>query len=325
MRSTVTHRPPPSWSLPDLLQEWVAAGLITSEQSQSIRRHEAEPHEGRASLTPTPPPAAGPSLVVEALGYLGGVVMLVGAGILVSLYWTDLATPVRLALIAATAAVLIGAGFAVPDRLGDAAGRLRAVLWAGGVAATAGFLGVFSVDVLDRPNYHMLVIIGPATAVVAAVLWRLRPTWLQQLALFAALMIAADGTALELSSRGSPWGGAAMWALGTVWAVVAYADRLQPRLTGVAFGALGAVVGSLVMDNDLGIALGLATAAAMVALALWERSLPWLGVAAISLLYTTPPAANAWFPGRLSAALTFLVTGGLLVGAAIWVARRRDA
>jgi hypothetical protein len=57
--------------------------------------------------------------------------------------------------------------------------------------------------------------------------------------------------------------------------------------------------------------------------ALWERSLPWLGVAAIALLGTMPRAADAWFPGRLSAALTLIVTGSALVGAAVWVARHQ--
>jgi hypothetical protein len=60
-----------------------------------------------------------------------------------------------------------------------------------------------------------------------------------------------------------------------------------------------------------------------VALALWERSLPWLGVGAVAMLYASPRAAVAWFPGRLSAALTLIVTGGVLVGASVWVARHR--
>jgi hypothetical protein len=58
-------------------------------------------------------------------------------------------------------------------------------------------------------------------------------------------------------------------------------------------------------------------------LALWARSLPWLGVAAVALLWTMPRAAGAWFPGTLSAALTLIVTGGALVGAAAWVARHQ--
>jgi hypothetical protein len=41
------------------------------------------------------------------------------------------------------------------------------------------------------------------------------------------------------------------------------------------------------------------------------------------MLWSMPRAADAWFPGRLSAALTLLVTGGALVGAAVWVARHQ--
>ena len=322
MRSMVHHPAPPP-SLFDVLEDWVDAGLITNEQSRAIRQHEAEPHERRAALALAPSPETGPSLVIEALGYLGGVVMLVGAGILVGMYWADLSVVLRLTLIGATALALVGAGFAVPDRLGDAAGRLRSVLWAVGVAATAGFLGVFSTEVLDRYDEHALVIIGPCTAVVAGILWWLRSTWLQQLALFVPLMLAAVGTGMELTSTSSSWGGAAMWAVAVVWAVLSWAGQLEPRVTGVAFGVLGAVLGAMTMDADVGIALGLATAVATVVVALWERSLPWLGVAAIALLWTMPRAADAWFPGPLSAALTLIVTGGALVGAAVWVARHQ--
>jgi hypothetical protein len=137
------------------------------------------------------------------------------------------------------------------------------------------------------------------------------------------LMLAAVGTGMELTSTSSSWGGATMWAVAVVWAALSWAGWLEPRLTGVAFGVLGAVLGAMMMDADVGIALGLATAVATVVVALWERSLPWLGVAAIALLWTMPRAADAWFPGRLSAALTLIVTGGALVGAAVWVARHQ--
>ena len=318
--------PPPAPS--EGLEEWVRAGLITTEQSRAIRRHGSERHESErpergTSGAVAPAPEGGPSLVVEALGYLGGVVMLVGAGILVGLYWSDLSVALRLVLVGATALGLLGAGFAVPDRLGDAAGRLRAVLWALGVAAIAGFLSIFSTEVLDRYDEHALVVIGPGAAVVAGLLWWLRSTWLQQLALFVPLMLSAVGIGMELTSTDSSWGGAAMWAVAVGWTVLAWSGRLQPRVPGVAFGVLGAVLGAMTMNVEVGIGLGLATAVATVALALWERSLPWLGVAAVALLWTMPRAAGAWFPGPLSAALTLIGTGGALVGAAVWVARHQ--
>jgi hypothetical protein len=315
----VHHSAPPSPL--STLDEWVDAGLITNAEATAIRQHEAERHEQPAALTLAPPPATGPSLVVEALGYLGAIVMLVGAGILVGTYWEDLSVVIRLGLTGAAALALVGAGFGVPDRLGEAAGRLRSVLWAAGVAATGVFLVVLCVDVLHRYDEHQLVVLGLGTAAVAAPLWWIHRTSLQQLALFVPLMLAASGIAMELTSTSSAWGGAAMWIVAGAWVVLAWAGRLEPRTSGVGLGVFGAVLGTLIMDNDLGIALGLLTAVATVVLALWERSLPWLGVAAIALLWTTPRAADAWFPGRLSAALTFIVTGGILVGAAMWVAR----
>jgi hypothetical protein len=327
MRTSTIHRPAPprllERSLDEVLQDWVESGLISEEQSRTIRQHEAVPHQRRANAELAASRATGPSLLVEALGYLGGVVLLTGVAILLSLYWTDVPVVVRLALIGATALGLIGAGFAVPGRLGAAAGRLRGVLWASGVAATGAFLVLLCADVLDRYDEHQLWIVGGGTAVVAAVLWWLRRSWLQQLALFVPLMLAAAGAALELASTDSVWGGAAMWMAAMVWTAAAWLGWIEPRVTGVSFGVLGAVFGALTMDSDLGIALGLATAVAAIVLALWETNPAWLGVAALALLYTTPRAANEWFPGRLSAALTFIITGGLLVGAAVWVARHR--
>lgn len=321
MRRRTDHLPQASRPLSDLLVDWTDAGLLSEAQAAAIRAREAG-RPGRPVTTQVA--SAGPSLAVEALGYLGGVVMLVGATLLVSTIWADISTAVRLLLIGGTAATLISGGFVIAvDRLGDAAGRLRSVLWAAGVASGAAFFGVLSSDVWGRHSYHSLVVIGPAAAMLAAPLWRLRTTWLQQLAVFIPLMITADGLGLERTAGDSRTGGAYVWGLAMACATASMARWFGPRTTGVAFGVLGATVGALMMDDDLGIALGLTTAAVTIALALRARSLPWLGVATIALLATAPRAANQWFPGRLSASVTFIVTGAILVGCAVWVMRRR--
>jgi hypothetical protein len=320
MKSNSVH-PATTPSLSGLLQEWVGAGLITTEQSEAIRQHEAGPHERRAALALAPLAANGPSLVVEALGYLGGVVMAVGALILVGMWWTDLSVTLRLLLVGATALALVGAGFALPERLGEAAGRLRAVLWTVGVLASGGFFAVLATDALHQHDEDALIIVGPATTLVAGFLWWIHRTVLNQLALFVPVVVSAVAVGLQISGPDSRGPGATIWVVSVAWAVVAWAGWIEPRVTGVAYGALGAVIGSLSIAGDLGIALALLTAVATVTLALWERSLPWLGVGAIAMLYASPRAAVEWFPGRLSAALTLIVTGGALVAAAVWVAR----
>jgi hypothetical protein len=319
MRSTVARRPSRR-SLDEALEEWVKEGLISDAQSEAIRRRQTATDDHREVVAPGP--TRGPSLLVEALGYVGGLVMVIGAGILVGTYWADLSVPARLVLVGATAAALVGAGFAISERLGDAATRLRAVLWAAGVAATGGFMVVLCAEVLDLRDEDQLWLVGAVSAVVAGVLWWLHRTWLQQLALLAAVLLTTVGAALQVAPDDSGWPGAAVWVVSLAWTGLAWAGAIPPRVIGVCFGVAGAVLGAMSIPDDLGVVLGLVTAVGAVALALWERERAWLAVGALAVLYAAPRAASTWFPGRLSAALTFLVTGGLLVGAAVWVARR---
>lgn len=307
----------------DQLEEWVEAGLISAEQATGIRAHEEARHPRRrlTVVEPTHAPA-GTSLVVEALGYLGGVIMLTGAGILVGLYWQDIATAGRLVLTGGTAVALVGAGLAVPDRYGEAAGRLRSLLWALGVAATGAFMAVLTADVLDRHDEQALIVVFPPTALVALTLWWVRRTWLQQLALIFPLGMSAAAVGLQLSDTDSA-PALAMWVLAAAWTAVAWTGRLQPRASGLVLGGLAAVVASMTVPGQPGVLLGLATALAVLGLALAERSLPLLGVAALGLLQATPRAVVEWFPGRLSASLTLIAVGGLLVVAAVWVARHQ--
>jgi hypothetical protein len=196
------------------------------------------------------------------------------------------------------------------------------VLWALAVVATAAFFTLVSIDVLDRHDEGALLVIFPPTALVAAVLWWVRRTWLQQLALLVSLVLSAAAVGEQVAETESA-PGLSVWVLAVAWTVVAWTGRLQPRSTGLAFGGLAAIFGAMTSWSDVGIVLGLVSAVALLALALFERSLPLLAVAAFGLLQTAPRAAFEWFPGRLSASLTLILVGGLLVAAAVWVARHR--
>ncbi|MFC6285848.1 DUF2157 domain-containing protein [Nocardioides sp. GCM10027113] len=321
--SITTGRGPTTPPLGEQLEHWMQAGIISPDQAVRIRAYEAGRPAPPAPSPPAPTTGRPPSLVVEALGYLGGAVMLVGSVILVGLLWGDVPVWVRLLLVAVTTLVLLGAGLAVPDRLGAAAARLHAVLWALAVVSTGTFFAVLSVDVLHDGGDGRLLEIFPPTAAVALLLWWWRRTFLQQLVLLVPTLVSAAAAASELAGDESAWVGGITWVVAAAWTALAWAGRLEPRATGVAFGVVGGVFASLAMVNDLGIALGLLTAVALVVAALAARSLPWLGVAAFAVLWTAPRAAVEWFPGRLSAALTLIVTGGLLVGAAVWVARQQ--
>jgi hypothetical protein len=315
--------------LPALLDRWVAAGVITAEQAARMRADAGLP----AQLTVIPPPAQPPRtpLVVEALGYLGGVIILVASVLLTAQYWSDLSTGMHVTVVAVAALILVLGGFAVPERLGMPGARLRAVLWLAATGATAGFFALLASESFDWHDEDVAQLATAGAAVLAAALWwRRRSSILQQAALMVSLAgTAAAGTA-QLHSTVDQLPGVAIWGVGAVWFLLGWGGLLRPRRVATAFGSVGLLVGSTITtlgdagSNDAAIAFALLTVAAILALALLFRDLVLLAVGAWGALQTLPGAINEWFPNELAAPLVLLGFGAALVVAALYIARRRS-
>ena len=184
-RSPTSRRPEPqvgelglSVPLTSLLETWVADQLITPEQADRILvRGDV--------LVQAPPPEQKrhherSSLVIEALGYLGGVIILVASILIASLYWDQVTTTARLVILGSVAGVLLAAGFAVPERLEDVGIRLRSVLWLLSTGAFAGFLGLLGADALNLADQDVFLLISAGVAVYATGLWLINQTLVQQ-------------------------------------------------------------------------------------------------------------------------------------------------
>ena len=101
--------------LTSLVEEWVAAGVVSPEQALrmtsyademvTLDRPQPDPHGRRAS-----------TVAMEALGYIGGVVVLVSSILIMNLYWRDLSDGVRATVVALASAALLAAGFATSAR-----------------------------------------------------------------------------------------------------------------------------------------------------------------------------------------------------------------
>src|SRR5690349_347994 len=109
----------PAVEVTALLRRWVEGGLITAEQAGRIRAAEGleDPDDRTApDPTPTPTPAPAPgrggSLVAEALGYVGGALVLVAAVLIAGTVWDALGPAGRLGLVLAATALLLGVGAA---------------------------------------------------------------------------------------------------------------------------------------------------------------------------------------------------------------------
>lgn len=300
------------------LADWVSAGIITREQADRIAAHE----RSRGVRQPAPLAVHG-SLLAEALGYVGGVIILVAAVLLATEFWDDLGTAGRLAVVGAAAATMFVAGIALPERAGDPGRRLRAVLWAGATGAFAGFAGLFTSDVLDLSENDVALTTAAVTAAAALTLWWLRPTILQHLVVVLALAATASATVARISDA-DYLPGAGAWAVGVAWFLLASGGRLRPRRFALGVGATIAVLGALMtLPTDVGIVLTLATAAAVVAVAVVMTDLVLLAVGAVGLLFALPITVQTWFGGTFAAPIALLGAGLVLVVAALWIAQRK--
>ena len=304
----------------NLIDHWLADGLITSAQADRMRAElDGSPHP-----VPHDIPADGrgrTSLVVEALAYLGGVIVMVAAGLISAQYWSELGDTGQLAVVGGAAAALLLAGALVPVHSAPGV-RLRSVLWLLCTAGTGAFLALFADLVLELDGSAIGMVAGGGAAVLAAVLWWRLPGLAQQAAFFVATMVAAGATVAQLTTD-PHLPGLAVWTTGGIWFLLGWFGTVQPRREVQALAAAAALIGALMtLPTNVGMVLALCTVVAAVVLAVVVRDLLLLAVGALGALNVLPVVVNEWFPGELAAPLVLLVVGALLVTAAVYTAKR---
>lgn len=300
------------------LARWVSDGVVTPAQAEGIRAEE------RALAPPT---ARRNAPVTESLGYLGGLLVVVASLLLIGRVWPHLSLGARLGLVGAASVLLLGAGALLPALRSPAAGRLRSVLWALAGATTAFFVGLLGHEVLDVRGTDLALLVTGASAVLATVLWALFRAFPQQAVSFVALAGTATAALLELPAHGPDRhtvGGLGILAVAAAWIGLAHVGRLQPRTAALVLGAVGAVVGAVVVESSgWGHFVALATVGALAGTGLALGEMALLGAGAVGILLVLPPVMNDWFPGAVAAPLALLASGALLVVVALRALRER--
>lgn len=198
---------------------------------------------------------------------------------------------------------------------------MRALLWMLAVAAVSGASSVLFYEILETTRNWAPTLIGAVTALVAVPLWAWRPTILQQAVAVGAMALTLGAGVALFDVR---WNivALALWLLGALWLGLGWGGVLRPKQAVMAIGAIIATVAAIMgMGGTAGPTLGLITTIGLVALALHRRDLVLLGIASISALVSLPTAVSRWFP-NVGAAAALLVVGALLIGAAVYTARR---
>lgn len=315
------------------VQWWRDAGLITPDQAAAIIDQ-----EDRWSRDAAPVPTQSSTIpamrrmpsVVEALGYIGGVLSLVGVGLLLSRYWTDMSFGVRVGLGVGVALGLMVAGALVHEDTEPALQRLRWTLWLLSSAA-AGFTAAFvMIDGVGSDEARdVAFVVAAVVALQNGVLWADRVRPVQQALFLTALPVAAGTAASQVVSTSGAGVVVALVGAVILWAGLS-GHTVMPAITD-GIGAAALVVGAAMgVDSWMGPALlvTVATAAFLLALALSPRVVDdeservvLTSVAAIGLLQTLPQAL-AWFSNEAG-----LMTGFVVVAIGVTVlatAQRRQ-
>lgn len=305
------------------LSQWVTAGLISVEESKAILGYEAAPKlelvppielprlPGRAAHR-IPPTA-------EALGYLGGVLVIVGLVLIATRYWPDLNVAARLALSGVVTAALIAAGAVVHESVDPALARFRWFLWLTSSATTALFVAILSREQFHSGTRAVVMVSAAATALESGLLWNLKSRPLQQVVFLGALATAGGAAAATVfpTARVGP-AGIVVWTIGLIYLYVGLRRYILGSLLTESVAVVAILAGALMFYDrweTAGLFLQLASAIGLVALA----EIPGLLKRSQDRLVTGVAGAIASFEA-VPAALTFYAhDAGIVTGAITWV------
>jgi hypothetical protein len=309
----------------------MASRLSISTDAVRAASRDAESMNTKLSAEETPATAPEPAtvpraaLLAETIGYAGGALVIVAGLYLAGELWPDIPTGAALALAAVACAALGAAGAALRTSGSPPARRLRSVLWLMSTASLAAFTGLLGGQVWQlSPAGTTLVTAAAAGVYGAAQWWRTRAA-LQHLAVFASAAVLVGTAVVQLGPGLGDWApGLGIWALSALWGGAVSRGYLPPRGAGYFAAGFGLLTGAqLAMDVPAGHLLALATVAGLLAGGVLLREVWLAGLGAVGVLLVVPQTAERYLPESAAAPLAVFVAGVVLVGSAIWLAKRR--
>ncbi|PRX99639.1 DUF2157 domain-containing protein [Allonocardiopsis opalescens] len=271
----------------------------------------------------------------EILGYLGGGLVIAGAGTLVAVAWEDFGQALQVLVLAVVtlalaAAAALAAGGPVALVTGRGAPTRTRARVSGVLLALAALSGALAAWV--AVGEHSGLVSASAGLVIAVAGYAAMPTAFGLLV--AGYLSAAAALSLLDELRPEVWSGLetglTLIALGAVWVAVALTGVLANRSVGLGIGALIALVGGqashLAGESVWAYSLTFAVAAACLLLYGRERRWVLLVAGVVGVTVAAPEAVWDWTGGALGGAAILLVAGVvLLIASGIGIAVHRNA
>ena len=280
------------------------------------------------------------SLLTEAVAYLGVILLLVGAVTAISQRWNDITRWGQVGVFAAAAVFFLLVGIIVRQVSEPAIQRMVGVAWFLSVVGVAGAVWLAMYHVHWNTDAVTTLAMGAAVTVYAAALWLVRRRALQNLALFAGLVITilgiADiitvplgtGSAVPVSpapNLPTPLLAIAfpLWVFGLAWAGLGWQRYVEPVWVTIPSGVILALIAPSFAAGHYGwmYVIGIATAAAAMAASVPLRNTPLLALGALTMFGYVTSVAARYLHQSLGGPSALAITGLLIIGLAVVSAR----
>lgn len=296
----------------------LVVGAVVAAIAAWMRRRRPE-----QSATEAGAPPRRISLLTEAIGYIGTILVLAGAVAFAQQHWNDITEGVRLAMLAVVTVVFLGIGGLVLSSTEPALRRLAAVTWVISVAAFAGSAAMVNV-LLATSGKAPFLTIATSTAVYAVVLWVLHRHGVQQAVAFGASCVGVASVVNYVITDPAGWMIVVpLWVMGIGWAAAAWWRRVAPWFVALPLGLLVALISPAAIDQPSGLrfGLGIATATTVMTLAVVAKFTPALAMGAVAELGYVIGAVTYYFGDTLGVPASLAIAGFLILVMAAAAAR----
>ena len=278
------------------------------------------------------------SLLTEAAAYAGVILLLVGGVTAISQRWNDITRGGQAGVFAAAAVFFLLAGTIVRQVREPAIQRLAGVAWFLSVAGAAGAVWLALYHVHWNTDAVTVLAVGAAVTVYAAALWLVRRSALQNLALFAGLVITIVGIAAVITAPAGPGPAPApapnlptpvlavalpLWVFGLAWAGLGWRRYVGPVWVTIPCGVVLALIAPSFAAGGHGwvYVIGIATAAAAMAAGVPLRNTALLALGALAMFGYLTAVAARYLHQSLGVPSALAITGVLIIGVAVVSAR----
>jgi hypothetical protein len=297
----------------DYLQRWRNAGLIDEATAEAIRVFE--------SAKPPEAPSDRPSFV-EAILYLGLIVVAVGVVTLLGQHWEDLQSSTRLLVIAVPAALALGLGFALRATGDEAFVRGGHITWFLAVGLVFGaFLVGFHEWGASDDDRNGLLAGGFVALALALTLWAVSGSVPQLVALGGAIVVFGQSLGAWPDDYSTAVAGTAALAGGAIAIGLTELRIFVPRAAAAALFALVAAAGAYESGIDGTLAwaetLSFVVAVALIAAGVIRASFGYLVVGVGLAFLSLVTLMFEHFESDLGAPVALIISGALLVAAVL--------